>query len=45
MAKLATNQGWYLLDDLASENLPSGAPGVTDDSVSVILAIAEDRLL
>ena len=40
MTKLATNQGWYILDDLAPENLPSDPPGATDNSVSVILVIA-----
>ena len=41
LTKIATNTGWYELDDLIPRNVP---PGVSDNSVTVILLIAEDKL-
>ena len=43
LTKLSSSHGWYELDDLKPKNLPCGPPGVNDDSVTVILAIAEDK--
>ncbi len=44
LTKIATNTGWYELDDLIPRNLPTNPPGVSDNSVTVILLIAEDKL-
>ena len=44
LTKIATNTGWYELDDLRSKNSPTIPPGFNDDSVTVILLIAEDKL-
>ena len=44
LTKLSTNHGWFDLDDLKAKNLPTSPPGVTDNSVTIILVIAEDKL-
>jgi ubiquitin C-terminal hydrolase len=41
--KLSTNHGWYELDDLKKKNFVP-PPGNRDNSVVVLLLIAEDRL-
>ena len=43
--KMYTTHGWYELDDLKSKNSITKSPGINDNSVVVILLIAEDKLL
>ena len=45
VTKLATGAGWYELDDLISRNVLTQPPGVNDNSVAVILLIAEEKLV
>ena len=45
LTKIATGSGWYELDDLISRNLSTQPPGVSDNSVAVILLIAVDKLV
>jgi ubiquitin C-terminal hydrolase len=44
ITKVCTNLGWFELDDLRGDSFPTIAPGINDDSVALILAIAEDKL-
>jgi ubiquitin C-terminal hydrolase len=41
--KELTNLGWYELDDLKAHNYITKAPGLKDNSVAILLLIAEDR--
>ena len=45
LTKVVTNSGWYELDDLKSRSLPTSPPGLSDNSVTVILLVAEDMLI
>ncbi len=45
LTKIATGSGWYELDDLIARNFCTQLPGVSDNSVTVILLIAEDKLV
>lgn len=45
LTKVVTNSGWYELDDLKSRSLPTSPPGLSDNSVTVILLVAEDKLI
>ena len=45
LTKIATGSGWFVLDDLISRNLSTQPPGVSDNSVAVILLIAENKLV
>ena len=42
--KVLTSKGWFEMDDLKRNCLQATPPGVNDDSVTIILAIAEDKL-
>ena len=42
ITKVLTSKGWFDMDDLRSDSLPSGPPGVNDASVSFILLIAHE---
>ena len=44
ITKISTNHGWFELDDLRSSHLPTSPPGNHDNSVVVVLVIAEDKL-
>ena len=44
ITKVLTNGGWHELDDLVGKSLVTSPPGVSDDSVTIILLIAEDKL-
>jgi len=41
--KALTKHGWYELDDLKAKNLVSNPPGVKDNTVVVLLLVAEDK--
>lgn len=43
ITKIATSKGWFDMDDLRSDSLPSGPPGVNDASVCCILLINQDK--
>jgi len=45
LTKAYTTRGWYALDDLKPTCLLTRPPGFKDSSVTVILLIAEDKLL
>ena len=45
ITKVLTNGGWHELDDLVGKSLVTSPPGVSDDSVTIILLIAEDKLV
>ena len=38
------NGGWYELDDIKGNSLLTNPPGVMDDTVTLLLLIAEDKL-
>ena len=42
--KVCTTLGWYELNDLRSQNLITAPPGLNDDSVVLILLIADNKL-
>jgi len=42
--KVLTSKGWYKLDDLGGECSNTTPPGLDDNSVTVLLLIAEDKL-
>ena len=44
ITKICTIDGWFELDDLRGNNFPTIPPGTNDDSVTLILIIAEDKL-
>lgn len=44
ITKICTNNGWFELDDLRGNSFPTSPPGTNDDSVTLILIIAEDKL-
>jgi ubiquitin C-terminal hydrolase len=41
--ELTLNGGWYELDDIKGNSLLTGPPGVMDDTVTLLLLIAEDK--
>jgi ubiquitin C-terminal hydrolase len=43
ITKIQTQKGWFEMDDLKRKCRKVGSPGVNDESVSVLLLIAEDR--
>ena len=44
ITKILTKNGWFELDDLQRNYSPTNPPGKHDDSISVILLVAKDKI-